>query len=128
MRNGQLASGSGDYTIKIWNIVSGKCTQTLQGHSDLVYQLLQLKSGDLVSCSRKDHNIKIWNLTEGICIRTLVGHTCWVISIIVNSQSNTLVSSSQENTIKTWNLETGECVNTLEIQNEDDCLNDLIFI
>ena len=29
-----LASGSADETIKIWNIESGACQSTLNGHSD----------------------------------------------------------------------------------------------
>ncbi|KAF1934812.1 hypothetical protein EJ02DRAFT_488717, partial [Clathrospora elynae] len=30
----QLASGSGDKTVKIWDASSGTCLQTLEGHSD----------------------------------------------------------------------------------------------
>jgi WD40 repeat protein len=33
LSNGQLASGSGDKTIKIWNTVTGDCIKTLEGHT-----------------------------------------------------------------------------------------------
>ncbi|KAF2788429.1 WD40 repeat-like protein, partial [Melanomma pulvis-pyrius CBS 109.77] len=32
----QLASGSGDQTVKIWDASSGECLSTLKGHSGYV--------------------------------------------------------------------------------------------
>ena len=126
LRNGQLASGSRDKTIKIWNIESAECVQTLQGHSKLVMRLQQLESGELISCS-SDTTIKIWNLTEGSCIRTLFGHTSSVRSIRLNNKNHTLVSCSEDGTIKTWDLKTCECVNTIVHQNRIR-LEDLIVL
>src|SRR2546430_2103949 len=45
LQNSQLASCSYDNTIKIWDLQSGKCHQTLNQHQDLSYALLQLPSG-----------------------------------------------------------------------------------
>ena len=119
LRNGQLASGSKDSTIKIWNMANGKCFKTLQGHSSFVSQLQQLESGELVSSSF-DMTIKIWNVEEGTCIRTLVGHTSSVDSITVNSRNNTLASCSWDKTIKTWDWKTGVCVKTILVADEDE--------
>ncbi|KAL7940378.1 hypothetical protein V8C42DRAFT_362745 [Trichoderma barbatum] len=47
-----LASGSYDYTIKLWNTTTGQCQQTLQGHSHA--------SGSY------DYTIKLWNVSTGI--------------------------------------------------------------
>ena len=102
---------------------------TLQGHSNYVWRVEQLESGDLVSCSN-DSTIKVWNLAEGTCIRTLVGHNGSVRSIRsirLNSQNNALVSCSWDGTIKTWDSKTGECVNTINVKN-DARLHDLILI
>ena len=32
----KVASGSDDYTVKLWDVTSGECLQTLEGHSDSV--------------------------------------------------------------------------------------------
>lgn len=34
--SGDLLSGSGDCTIKVWSLATGKCTATIQAHSDSV--------------------------------------------------------------------------------------------
>ena len=30
----RVVSGSGDYTLKVWDVATGKCVATLEGHSD----------------------------------------------------------------------------------------------
>ena len=57
----KLASGSADNTIKIWDIVTGKCEQTLEGHQDFVRSICILPKNKLASCSI-DKTIKIWDL------------------------------------------------------------------
>ena len=52
-------SGSDDKTIKIWNIETRACIQTLTGHTRSVTDLLELKNGNIVSGS-EDGTIKIW--------------------------------------------------------------------
>jgi WD40 repeat protein len=60
LQNGDLASGSSDYTIKIWNPIDGTLKRTLNGHTNVVYALTVLQNGDLASGSW-DKTIKIWS-------------------------------------------------------------------
>lgn len=48
LRDGRLAFGSGDRTIKIWNILTGECEEALEGHNSS-------SLGDTV-----DKTMKIW--------------------------------------------------------------------
>ena len=57
----QLASGSGDQTIKIWNWRAGKCERTLTGHEGSVMSLTSLGEAKLASGSG-DQTIKIWQV------------------------------------------------------------------
>ena len=61
---GELASSSGNTTIKIWNVSSGKLIRTLTGDTDSVNKLAVLPSGLLVSAS-EDQTASIWNTTHG---------------------------------------------------------------
>ena len=54
-----FASGSFDKTIKIWDINTKKCVQTLEGHASNVICLLLHSSGLLISSSG-DRNVKVW--------------------------------------------------------------------
>ena len=59
LANGDLASGSYDKTIIIWNTQNGQKKQTLVGHTDRVGSLVVLANGDLASGSN-DKTIIIW--------------------------------------------------------------------
>jgi len=60
LRDGRLASGSYDKTIRIWDPATGECLQTLEGHTDWVLALAALPDGRLASGS-EDTTIRIWD-------------------------------------------------------------------
>ena len=60
MPNGDLASGSKDGNINIWDRADNNVKQILAGHTDTVNALSVFPNGDLVSGS-KDKTINIWN-------------------------------------------------------------------
>jgi WD40 repeat protein len=64
LSNGNLASGSNDRTIKIWNSETRTLIRTLTGHTGFVLCLKEIGS-DLASGST-DLKIKIWDLTTGL--------------------------------------------------------------
>ena len=56
--------------MKLWNVQSGECVRTLEGHSSGVMSVawsgdsLTLASGSL------DNTVKLWNMQSGECIAT----------------------------------------------------------
>ena len=95
-----LLSGGDDCTIKIWNVATGVCVATLQGHGDKVRSLAVLEGGRLASGSA-DETIKIWEIATGACVATLHGHGDWVTSLAVLTGGR-LASGSDDRTIKIW--------------------------
>ena len=57
--DGRIASGSTDWTIKIWNLKDKSCMQTLLGHKSSIFSLAQLNDGRLIS-GEADKMIYIW--------------------------------------------------------------------
>ena len=111
--DGNLASGSQDKSIKIWDIrSSGECIRTLNDHSG-VWSVCALPDGNLASCSL-DESIKIWDIRSwGESIQTLNGHTSYVRSVCVLPDGN-LASGSLDGSIKIWDISSGECIRTLK--------------
>ncbi|WP_442940762.1 protein kinase domain-containing protein [Nostoc sp.] len=108
-----LASGSDDKTVKIWNIQSRKEIRTLSGHSDWVYAVAISPDGKTIVSGSKDKTIKVWNLNTGKEIYTLTGHTDYVNSVAISPDGQTLVSGSYDKTIKVWNLKLGQEIRTI---------------
>ncbi|KAK4643691.1 hypothetical protein QC761_0070480 [Podospora bellae-mahoneyi] len=110
-----LASGSGDNTIKIWEVATGSCTQTLEGHGDWVWSVaFSPDSKWLASGSAGDNTIKIWEVATGLCTQTLEGYSGWVTSVAFSPDSKWLALGSEDNIIKIWEAATGSCTQTLE--------------
>ncbi|BAY27998.1 WD-40 repeat-containing protein [Calothrix sp. NIES-2100] len=108
-----LVSGSGDKTIKIWNLATGQEIRTLNGHSYSVRSVAISPDGKTLASSSWDKTIKIWSLATGQEIRTLNGHSHWVKSVAFSPDGKTLASGSDDKTIKIWNLATGQEIRTL---------------
>lgn len=69
----KFVSASWDQTIKIWDVTTGQCLQSLTGHTDYVWCLLTVSEDILVSGS-EDQTIKIWDVKTGECLHSLTGH------------------------------------------------------
>jgi len=108
-----LASGSGDFTIKLWNVSSGNEIKTLMGHSGAVRSVAFSQSGNLLVSGSYDDTIKLWNVSDGSEIMTLIGHSNLIFSVSFSSDSMILASGSYDNTIKLWNVSDGNEIMTL---------------
>jgi GTPase SAR1 family protein len=61
--DGRLAvSGSHDKTVRVWDLESGKCVSTLEGHSDIVIGVAVTPDGRLAVSGSEDKTVRIWNL------------------------------------------------------------------
>ena len=60
--DGRLASGSGDNTIRLWDVKTGAESARLEGHSGLVRALCLLPDGRLASGSDYDNTIRLWDV------------------------------------------------------------------
>ena len=103
LEGGRLASGSGDETIKIWDVATSGCVMTLEGHEGTMFSLAVLEDSRLASGS--GDKIKIWDVAAGACVATLEGRGGYVNSLAVLAGGR-LASGSDDMTIKIWDLAT----------------------
>ena len=76
-----IVSGSEDYIINIWNVITGKLINTLVGHTDSVYSVAWSRKDKKIVSGSGDATVKIWNAVTGKLINTLRGHTDSVYSV-----------------------------------------------
>jgi len=105
LNNGNLASGSNDRSIMIWqklNETSFELIKILKGHTDDVFSLAVLPNNIFASASY-DKTIKIWDQTSFECIYNLNGHTDFVNSLVV-VRNEYLISISNDQSIIFWDI------------------------
>lgn len=108
-----LASGSDDKTIILWNLKKRKEIRTFKGHKGIIYSVAISPDGQTLVSGSQDNTIKVWNLKTGQDIRTLKGHSSLINSVAISSDGEKIASGSYDNTIKVWNLKTGQEIRTL---------------
>ncbi|KAL8829453.1 MAG: hypothetical protein Q9170_006161 [Blastenia crenularia] len=68
-----LATSSGDYTVKIWDIEAGSPRLTLK-HTDIVQSLSWSANGSLLVTTSRDKKLRIWDVRQEAPAHTVPGH------------------------------------------------------
>ncbi|GAM27875.1 hypothetical protein SAMD00019534_110510, partial [Acytostelium subglobosum LB1] len=105
-----IVSSSWDYTLRVWNIQTGRAIHVLSGHTFRV-RCTYIRGNILVSGSW-DTTVRVWDLLTGKCIHTLIGHSFNVWG--VQFEGKRLVTAGWDRKVKVWDIETGKLLYTLE--------------
>ncbi|KAJ4379629.1 Mitochondrial fission protein [Didymella sp. IMI 355093] len=129
-RGDTLVSGSADKTLRQWDLVKGRCVQTL----DVLWAAAQASATDTtnngqwrgmgrttdtsadfvgavqvfdaaLACGTADGMVRLWDLRSGQVHRSLVGHTGPVTALQFDDVH--LVTASADRSIRIWDLRTG---------------------
>jgi WD40 repeat protein len=109
--------------VKLWDVKTGKCYQTLQGHTSRIWSVVFSPDGNILASGSSDQTVKLWNLTTGECCQTLEGHTNLVWSVAFSPDGQILASGSQDEAIKLWEVKTGKCLKTLRADRPYEQMN-----
>ncbi|EPY53454.1 CCR4-Not complex subunit Caf4/Mdv1 [Schizosaccharomyces cryophilus OY26] len=130
-----LLTGANDKTVRQWDIVTGRCIQTL----DFVWANTQDPSPNLniindptfpfknepfigaldcldaaVASGTVDGLIRIWDLRVGLPVRSFLGHTAPVSTL--QFDSNYLYSGSFDNSVRIWDLRSGSPLDIIPME------------
>lgn len=68
-----LASASGDFTIKLWDVESGQSHQVLR-HNDIVQSLTWNATGTLLATTSRDKKLRVWDVRQERPVSENPGH------------------------------------------------------
>ena len=98
-----VVSGSVDKSLKVWDLATGKCRATLEGHAGDVWGVAITPDGRTVISGSEDRTLKVWDLATGKCRATLEGHA-GLLYVAVTPDGRTVVSGSSGQDCKGWDL------------------------
>ncbi|KAK3348739.1 hypothetical protein B0T25DRAFT_228699 [Lasiosphaeria hispida] len=101
-----LASGSKDGIVKLWDVATGQCRQTLQTRAASV-----AFSHDSKLLAVETDAVKLWDVAKGQYRQTFEGSRGGATAF--SRDSKLLALRSDDNTIRVWGLETGQYQQTL---------------
>jgi U3 small nucleolar RNA-associated protein 13 len=103
-----LATGSGDKTIRLWNLDDFSCVKTFEGHTNSVLRVDFLNAGMQMVSTASDGLVKVWNVRDEECVTTLDGHEDKIWALAVSGDERTIVSGAADSVINFWQDSTEE--------------------
>ncbi|CAM8997128.1 unnamed protein product [Rhodiola kirilowii] len=100
----KLASGSDDFSVKLWSITQKNCLGTIKSHANICSVQFSPHSSNLLAFGSADYKAYCYDLRytrSPWC--TLAGHGK-AVSNLKFIDSKTIVSASTDNTLKLWDL------------------------
>ena len=110
LRGNTIVSCSGDFSVKMWNIDSGKTIREFLGHTKGLACSQFSEDGRYIASAGSDKVIRVWDANTGECVREMQAHEALVRSLHIDSVSGRLISGSYDTDIKVFDMETGEQV------------------
>ena len=102
LKNGDVAAGLGNgllYLLEVTDEILVK-TEFARGHKTNINFIIELKNGDIVTCS-DENNLILWDRKEPESIYFIKGHSDIVTSMCY-LEGNKFATFSKDNTLKIW--------------------------
>jgi NACHT domain- and WD repeat-containing protein len=106
-----------DGAIRVWDLDTGECLRTLDGHKGAVWSISVTPDGSRAVSGGEDGTLRVWDLESSACLNTLdpAPGAAWrqaVRSVCVMPDGLCAVAGSDD-LLRVWNLADGTCSRVL---------------
>ncbi len=99
----RAVSGSDDETLRVWDLESGRCLRTLEGHSSGVRSVSVTPDGRRAVSGSDDETLRVWDVESGQP-RTVVKGTAPWEALAFSARLNRAVGGTRVGEVSTYDL------------------------
>jgi WD40 repeat protein len=111
-------SGSGDWTLILWDVKSGNALRTFEGHSGEVTAVCMSSDGRNALSGSEDKTLILWDVKSGNALRTYKGHSDYAWAVSMSSDGRNALSGSSDMTLILWDVKSGNALRTFKGHSE----------
>ncbi|KAJ6189751.1 hypothetical protein N7519_004659 [Penicillium mononematosum] len=145
MSGNLLVSASRDLTLRIWDVTTGYCVKSMQGHGDWIRDVTPSPDGRFLFSGGDDRVARLWDISSGDTKSTFLGHEHYIECVAfapptsyphfaalaglkkpppASSSAEFVATGSRDKTIRLWDTR-GNCIKTLV--GHDNWVRSLVF-
>jgi WD40 repeat protein len=119
-----LATGSYDWSVKLWDVSSRQILATLKGHEAAVLSVAFSPDGKTLATGSWDESVKLWDVSSRQNLATLKAHENYVSSVAFSSDGKTLATGGWDESVKLWDVSSRQNLATLS---HEGAINSVAF-
>jgi WD40 repeat protein len=116
----QLASGSYDGTVRLWNCDTFEELESIEGPSSGIDKLVWDSTSDHIVAACEDGSLWIWRRSDGLTSSAIVcsGHNREITSVHISN--GTVISCSLDGFVMVWDILSGVCKLKIRVSNGEE--------
>jgi len=104
-----LVSGSGDKTLRVWDMDSGRCKQVIKGHTGEVFCVKFIRN--TIVSGAADKTLRLWDLESSECLKIMAHPE----AVYACEMTETFIwSGCGDPHIRMWDVKSGECLRVIK--------------
>ena len=112
-----VLSGSWDKTVRLWDLRTGKCVRTMEGHTDVVCSVDMDGHCHTAVSGSSDSTVRLWDLGSGRCSATFEGHSGIVQDVVMHESGSSFLSSGYTDfTVNAWAVGSDKATMTADLK------------
>jgi WD40 repeat protein len=98
-------SGSGDNSVRLWDLRTGQCVRVMEGHANTVFSVSMDSACNSAVSGSGDNAVKLWDLGSGQCIESYE-HGQEVYDVMMHESGSSFLSVGG-GVVKAWATASG---------------------